>query len=189
MKPEVTQLLRRIELGDSRAASDLLPLVYSELRRLAANRMAHERPDHTLQATALVHEAYLRLVNSAGGPNFDSEAHFYAAAAESMRRILIDHARKKSSLKRGGEFHRVDLNTSDLVQTSNLSNDEFLELDDLLEKLKAEDALVAELVTLRLYAGLSVTEASKAMKLSRSVGYEYWDYALSWFAAESSIAK
>lgn len=181
---DVTKVLDRIEIGDPRGPEDLLPLVYEELRTLASNRMSLERSSHTLQATALVHEAYLRLLASPQGFHWDSKGHFFAAAAEAMRRILIEHARRRNSDKRGGGFKRVDLSQCDLDHRSELTLDEILALDDAVQNLEQEDQEVAQLVRLRLYAGLSVTEASKVMDISRSMAYEYWEYALAWFSAE-----
>lgn len=181
---DVTKVLDRIEIGDPGGPEDLLPLVYEELRTLASNRMSLERFSHTLQATALVHEAYLRLIASPQGLHWDSKGHFFAAAAEAMRRILIEHARRKNCGKRGAGFTRVDLAQCDLDHRSELTLDEILSLDDAVQNLEQEDQEVAQLVRLRLYAGLSVTEASKVMDISRSTAYEYWEYALAWFAAE-----
>ncbi len=184
MKLAESRILQRLNLGDSQAVHDLFPQVYSELRRLAAARMAHERSDHTLQATGLVHEAFVRLLGPNSDASFASMAQFYAAAAEAMRRILIDHARKKSSLKRGGSYERIELTTCEAEATAPVTLDELLDLDDLLTKLQNDDPIVAKIVSLRVYAGLSVTEAAKAVGVSRSVGYQLWDYALTWFAAE-----
>ena len=182
---ELTQILQRMERGDDKAADELLPLVYGQLRSLAAAKMVHERGDHTLQATALVHEAYVRLVGNASKPCFESESHFFAAAAESMRRILIDHARKRSAQKRGYGYNRVELQNCEAVQDGMYRSEDLLQIDDLLNKLRQEEPGVAELVSLRLFAGLSVAEAAKALGISRSAAYQDWDYALSWFAAES----
>ena len=181
---DVTEVLDRIGAGDVAAPHELLPLVYEELRQLAAARMAHERSEHTLQATALVHEAYLRLVDNPQKQPWDSKAHFFAAAAEAMRRILIEHARRKGSVKRGRDFNRVDLTSCGVELHTELSLDEVLELDEALQRLENEDEVVAQLVRLRLYAGLSVAEAAKVMEISRTVAYEHWDYALAWFHAE-----
>ncbi len=181
---DVTKVLDRIGGGDPGAPRDLLPLVYEELRNLAVHRMALERSNHTLQATALVHEAYLRLIASPRDLHWDSRGHFFAAAAEAMRRILIEHARRKNCDKRGGGFKRVDLAQCDVDQPSDLTLDELLALDDAVQHLEQEDQEVAQLVRLRLYAGLSVTEASRVMDISRSTAYEYWEYALAWFSAE-----
>ncbi|QEF96252.1 ECF sigma factor [Stieleria maiorica] len=181
---DVTKILGRIDAGDGRATQELLPLVYDELRRLAAQRMRRERSDHTLQSTALVHDAYLRLVGSQNESCWQSRSHFFAAAAQAMRRILIEHARRKASLKRGGDWNRIALEDYEEQSVCDLSADQLLELDETLTKLEAEDAVIAELVRLRLYAGLSVTEAAGVMGISRSVAYQHWEYALAWFAVE-----
>ena len=176
---EVTQILSRIDSGDPRAVEELLPLVYAELRRLAASHMRNERPDHTLQATALVHEAYLQLVN--GPQSWQGRAHFMSAAANSMRQILVSSARAKKSLKRGGAANeRIDLES--LPAASQLDPDMILDLDQSLDSLAEEDAQAAELVKLRLFAGLSVTDAGQALSLSRTAAYECWQYARVWFA-------
>lgn len=182
--PEITQILQRVSHGDRLATEELLPLVYAELRRQAEIQMAGERADHTLQATALVHDAYIRLV-SRNSIDWDSAAHFYAAAARAMRRLLVDHARAKSAEKRGGAWTRIemsDVRAADGI--GGISSQELLELDDALVKLEGCDEQVAELVRLRLYGGLSVTEAAKAMGISRTVAYDLWDYATSWFKVE-----
>lgn len=184
MESSATQLLTRVELGDSLAVEELFPRVYAQLRRLAAARMAFERSDHTLQATGLVHEAFVRLMDRDCDAKFGSMAHFYAAAAETMRRILIDHARKKNSLKRGGRFSQIGLDDCGELATDSVTLDHLLDLDELLQQLRGEEPEIAELVSLRVYAGLSVTEASKVIGVSRSAGYQLWDYALAWFAAE-----
>jgi RNA polymerase sigma factor (TIGR02999 family) len=179
---DVTQILRQIEAGDPAAASQLLPLVYAELRKLAAAKMAGERPDHTLQATALVHEAYIRLVDA--DQPWEGRAHFYAAAANSMRQILVNWAHSKQASKRGGDRQRVDMNELTLVDEA--SPDLILELDALLTRLAEADGEAAELVKLRLFGGLSVTEAGQALGLSRSVAYEHWQFARAWFSAHWS---
>lgn len=181
----VTQILLRIESGDSQAASDLLPLVYDELRQLAAARMVHERSDHTLQSTALVHEAYMRLVDANDLQDWDSRGHFFSAAAKAMQRILVDHARRKTAAKRGGQAARVEM-TELIEDSADATPEQVLELDETLQKLEQEDAVVAELVRLRLYAGLSMTEAAKVIGVSRTTAYEYWDFALSWYSVEIS---
>jgi RNA polymerase sigma factor (TIGR02999 family) len=181
----ITSILNKISAGDGRAKDELLPLVYEELRRQAAIQMVNERPDHTLQATALVHDAYLRLLGSASQPNWASQTHFYAAAATAMRRILVDHARGKARLKRGGD--RVEVQLSDVRderQSHSITPERLLELDDALQKLEVSDKQVAELVRLRVYAGLSVTKAAKVLGISRTVAYERWKYAMAWFAVE-----
>lgn len=180
---DVTQILCKIETGDAQASEELLPLVYDELRKLAAARMSGERLDHTLQSTALVHEAYVRLVDVDSAKQWDSRGHFFAAAAEAMRRILIDYARAKASKKRDARFEAVEV-TSLQEKSQTLSAEQLLDLDDTLQKLEREDPQAAGLVRLRVFAGLSVTEAAKVIGVSRTTGYEYWDFALAWFAAE-----
>ena len=179
----VTQVLRAIEAGDPRAASQLLPLVYEELRRLAAQKMALEPPGQTLQPTALVHEAYLRLVADDDGappdqPRWAGRSHFFAAAAEAMRRILVENARRKKRLKHGGDLHRVDLEGQD--KTVEADPEDLLAFDDALTRLAQEDAAAAEIVKLRFYAGLSVEEAAEALGLSRASAYRHWTYARAW---------
>lgn len=177
---DVTQILKQLEAGDSRAASRLMPLVYEELRKLAAARLAAERPDHTLQATALVHEAYLRLVGSE--QSWEGRAHFYAAAANSMRQILVNWAVAKRCEKRGGTGRRVEMDELAVAYTTD--PDLILELDESLSSLAAEDFVAAELVKLRLFAGLTVTEAGEALNLSRTEAYDNWNFARAWFAAK-----
>jgi RNA polymerase sigma factor (TIGR02999 family) len=171
---EVTRILTAIERGDVRAVDKLFPLVYQELRRLAAQKLSQERPGQTLQATALVHEAYLRLVG-AEDQNWDGRAHFFSAAAEAMRRILIDNARRKKSLKYGGNRQRVVLDEADF--TIEISSEHLIALDEALAKLAEEDSVVAELVKLRYFAGLTIEEAAKVLKVSRRTAYRYWAYA------------
>src|SRR5438105_7731394 len=151
---DVTRILTAIEQGDPHAAAELLPLVYDELRKLAAQKLAHERPGQTLQATALVHEAYLRLVGTGTGQRWDSRGHFFAAAAEAMRRILVENARRRDRLKRGGDRQRVPLEQIETVALS--PSDDLLALDEALKLLAEEDAQKAELVKLRYFAGLSL---------------------------------
>lgn len=183
--PNITRILDNISAGDRLAIDELLPLVYDELRRQAAIQMAHERPDHTLQATALVHDAYLRLLGSHASPSFESTKHFFAAAAKAMRRILVDHARSKARLKRGGDRIQVELtDVRDDRPIQSIPPEQLLELDDALTKFDASDEQVASLVRLRLYAGLSISEAAKVLGISRTTAYEQWDYAMSWFAVE-----
>ena len=180
---DVTKILVEWQQGSRAAPEDLLPLVYDELRRMAAARMAHESPDHTLQPTALVHEAYLRLVNAEQVQSWDSRGHFFSAAATAMRRILIESARSKKRIKRGGQS--VQFPVDDIAdETVFNSPDRLLELDDALTKFEEEDPEVAGLVRLRLYAGLSMLEAAEMLGLSRSTAYERWQFALSWFAVE-----
>jgi RNA polymerase sigma factor (TIGR02999 family) len=172
---DVTRLLDAAAAGDRRAAADLLPLVYDELRKLAAARMAAEAPGHTLDATALVHEAYFRLV---GDQHFDGRGHFFAAAAEAMRRILVNHARDRHRLKRGGGRVRLEL----LDQRGSLPEDPdlVLSLDDLLTRLGEEDAAAARVAHLHLFGGISVEEAGEALGLSRAMAYRNWKYARAW---------
>jgi len=172
---DVTRLLDAAAAGDHRAAADLLPLVYDELRKLAAARMAAESPGQTLQPTALVHEAYLRLVRD---QRFDGRGHFFAAAAEAMRRILVNHARDRNRLKRGGGRIRIEL----LDQADSLAEDPdlILSLDDLLTRLGEEDATAARVAQLHLFGGLSVEEAGAALGVSRAVACRNWKYARAW---------
>lgn len=180
---EVTRILSAIEQGDPSAGEQLLPLVYEELRKLAAQRMAEERADHTLQPTALVHEAYLRLVEGARpDAHWDSRGHFFAAAAEAMRRILVDAARAHSARKRGGAWKRIDLNSVDLVQGA--APDDLLELDDTLDKLAQQDSVAWQIVKLRFFAGLSIDQAAEMLGLSRTVAYERWAFARAWLYSE-----
>jgi RNA polymerase sigma factor (TIGR02999 family) len=172
---EVSRILSALDSGDPHAAQQLLPLVYDELRKLAAARMAAEAPGHTLDATALVHEAYLRLV---GDQRFDGRSHFFAAAAEAMRRILVNHARDRKRLKRGGRRFRLEL----LDQAGSLAEDPdlVLSLDELLTRLEEEDAKAARIAHLHLFGGLSIEEAGKALGVSRAVAYRNWKYARAW---------
>jgi RNA polymerase sigma factor (TIGR02999 family) len=177
---DVTQLLNAAASGDCRAAADLLPLVYDELRHLAAARMAAEAPGHTLNPTALVHEAYLRLVGPAGGVRFDGRGHFFAAAAEAMRRVLVDHARDRNRLKRGGGRRRVDLDR--LTDLAAATDDDLLELDDALDRLAKDYPAAAGLVKLRFFAGMTLTEAADALGLSDRTADRYWVFARTWLA-------
>jgi RNA polymerase sigma factor (TIGR02999 family) len=169
---EVTQILSAIEQGDPSAAAQLLPLVYDELRRLAAAQLAHEKPGQTLEATALVHEAYLRLV---GDQQFANRRHFFAAAAEAMRRILVESARRKQLAP------RVDFEGFEPAAAA--SDERLLELHDALERLAAEEPLAAKVVEARVFAGLSVEEAAAALGLSRATAYREWTFARAWLAA------
>jgi RNA polymerase sigma factor (TIGR02999 family) len=175
---EVTHILSAIEQGDPHAAERLLPLVYDELRRLAAQRLTHEKPGQTLEATALVHEAYLRLVDVKQAQQWNSRGHFFAAAAEAMRRILVENARRKKRRKRGGKLKRVDLDDPNLVYRS--SDQELLAIEDALEQLAAEAPDAAQMVRLRYFAGLSIEEAAETAGLPRSTAYEHWAYARAW---------
>jgi RNA polymerase sigma factor (TIGR02999 family) len=177
---QVTQLLTAIDAGDPKAASELLPLVYDELRQLAVHRMAGERPDHTLDATALVHEAYLRL---ADGRSFASRGHFFAAAAEAMRRILVDRARIHAAKKRGGHRQRVPL--TDLATIQN-TPDGMLALDEALCLLEQEDPKKAELVKLRFFGGLNMPEIVLALGISLATAERWWSYSRAWLFAELS---
>ena len=182
---DVTRILSAIEQGDPRAAEELLPLVYEELRNLAAQKLAQEKPGQTLQATALVHEAYLRLVQSPQreqGQSWDSRGHFFAAAAEAMRRILIDNARRKRRPKHGGDRQRVDLNEA-AVLTDTPSHD-LLALDEALTKLAAEEPAKAELVKLRFFAGLTIPEAAQMLGISVATAERHWTYARVWLYSE-----
>ena len=178
---ELTVILRRMEQGDPHAANELLPLVYEELRKLAAQKMAHESPGQTLQATALVHEAWLRL----GGddqPAWDNRGHFFAAAAEAMRRILIDNARRKLTLRHGGSLERVNLHALELA--AHMDDEQLLALNEALEKFAAHDARKAELVKLRFFAGLTNEQAARALKVSEPTVKRDWAYARAWLFRE-----
>ena len=177
---DATRLIHAINQGDKQATAELLPLVYDELKRLARIQMAGEGAAHTLQATALVHEAYLRLIGEAAAP-WENRRHFFAAAAEAMRRILIDHARAKHTQKRGGGRQRVPLDDNEAGFTLPVDNlDELLELDAALDRLECEDASKAELVKLLHFAGLTLDEAAAALGVSRSAAYRQWLYARAW---------
>ena len=175
---KVTHILAAIEQGDPHAAADLLPLVYDELRALAAVRMAAENPGQTLQATALVHEAYVRLVGGDPGQPWNSRGHFFAAAAEAMRRILVDNARRKQSLKRGGDRHRLDLDQ--LAEASSNPHDDVLDIDEALVRLAVADPQAAELVKLRYFAGLTIPQAAEALGVSPRRADFLWAYARAW---------
>jgi RNA polymerase sigma factor (TIGR02999 family) len=179
---DVTRILNAIERGDARATDELLPLVYEELRLLAAQKLSHEAPGQTLQATALVHEAYLRLVGTERH-DWVSRGHFFKAAAEAMRRILIDNARRKKSLKRGGDRQPVDLDESLVVDDARQA-EEMLALDEALAKLARHDPTKADLVKLRYFAGLTIEQAAKALDISHATAERYWDYARSWLRVE-----
>ena len=179
---DVTRILSAIEQGDPSAAEQLLPLVYEELRKLAAQRLENEKPGQTLQATALVHEAYLRLVDVAKVQHWNSRGHFFAAAAEAMRRILIEKARSKGREKRGGDWQRVDFEELDV--TTSVSPDQLVALDDALERLTALDPLAGELVKLRYFAGLALDQAAAAVGVSTATAYRHWAYARAWLRSE-----
>ena len=179
---DVTRILEQIETGDPRAADQLLPLVYNELRKLAAAQMAVEKPGQTLEATALVHEAYLRLVDVKKAQQWNSRGHFFAAAAEAMRRILIENARSKGREKRGGDWQRVDF--EELHVTNSVSPDQLVALDDALESLLTLDRVAGELVKLRYFAGLALDQAAAAMGISTATAYRHWAYARAWLRNE-----
>ena len=178
---EVTGILWAIEAGDPSAAEQLLPLVYDELRRLAAERLAHEKPGQTLQATALVHEAYLRLVDVEQAQRWNSRGHFFAAAAEAMRRILVDQARRKRTEKHGGKRKRLDW--AEVEPITQADPEAVLDLDDALTILAGEDPEAAQVAKLRLFTGLSVEEAAQALAVSRAHAYRQWAYARAWLQA------
>lgn len=178
---DITLLLDSVACGDARAAEDLLPIVYSELRRLAAHKMSGESAGHTLQATALVHEAWMRLVGS-DQKQWQNRSHFFAAAAEAMRRILVDHARRKQSLKRGGGVGHDELDESAIVLTA--PPDELLAVNDALDQLAKEDASAAELVKLRYFIGMTMEEAATAMGLAKRTAENLWTYARVWLHRE-----
>jgi RNA polymerase sigma factor (TIGR02999 family) len=181
---DITRILSAMEQGDPSAAGQLLPLVYDELRQLAAHRLAGERPGQTLQATALVHEAYLRLVGAGQAPHWEGRRHFFAAAAEAMRRILIDRARDRHRLKRGGHWRRLRLDEIDLSVAE--PPDDLPALDEALQKLAREDPLCAELVKLRFFAGLELGEAAAALGVARRTADRYWAFARAWLYDELS---
>lgn len=174
---DVTRILTAIEQGDAKAANELLPLVYEELRRLAARKMSQESPGQTLQATALVHEAYIRLVGSQA-PDWKGRTHFFAAAAEAMRRILIENARRKRRRKRGGNQLRVGL--GDAGAAIDEPSEDLIALDEALAKLAAEDPVKADLVKLRYFAGMTIEQAAEMLGISRATGDRYWSYARAW---------
>jgi RNA polymerase sigma factor (TIGR02999 family) len=180
---DVTRILSAIEHGDAKAPEELLPLVYDELRKLAAQRLARESPGQTLQATALVHEAYVRLLGSEP-PSWNSRGHFFAAAAEAMRRILIENARRKRTEKHGGEFQRVEFDGVDVPEAA--PSHDILAVDEALSKLATEDPVKAELVKLRYFGGLSVEDAGRVLGISRATADRYWAYARVWLFSELS---
>jgi len=183
---EVTRILTAIEQGDARAADELLPLVYDELRHLAAQKMSHERPGQTLDATALVHEAYIRLVG-AEAQNWSGRTHFFAATAEAMRRILIENARRKQRYKHGADRQRVNLGDSEIAIED--PSTDLIALDEALSKLAEEDRTVADLVKMRYYAGLSIEQAAAVLGVSRRTADRYWAYARAWLYQEITKAE
>ncbi len=174
----MTQILNAIERGDVGSSARLLPLVYEELRHLAAHRLANERPGQTLQPTALVHEAYLRLVKDLPADAWNSRGHFFAAAAEAMRRILVENARRKGSLKRGGDLKRVDASLDDL--SALLPDERLLAVDEALERLEREFPDKAAVVKLRFFAGLTNAQAAESLGLSTATAHRYWTFARAW---------
>ena len=185
--PDVTLLLDAAAAGDRKAAADLLPLVYDELRKLAAARMAAESANQTLQPTALVHEAYLRLVGPTDAARWENRGHFFAAAAEAMRRILVDAARRKKAARHGGHRRRVEL--PDVPARPEVADEQLLALDQALTRLAAEDPVAARVVELRHFAGLSIEEAAAALGLSRAAAYRHWTYARAWLRDAVSRAE
>ncbi len=181
---QVTQLLTAIDIGDAHAAEQLLPIVYSELRKLAASKMSGERPGHTLQATALVHEAFLRLVDSENAQKWNSRAHFFAAAAEAMRRILVEKARRKDRIKHGGDVAREDIDLFEIEASE--PREDLIALDNALTKLRAQDATAAELVQMRYFAGLPLIEIAEALDISPRTADRIWDFAKAWLHREMS---
>jgi RNA polymerase sigma factor (TIGR02999 family) len=185
---EVTRILAEIDDGDPRAAEQLLPLVYDELRRLAALKMADESPDQTLQPTALVHEAYLRLVNVDEPQTWNGRGHFFGAVAEAMRRILIENARRKGRVKRGGAWNRVTLDQADFISAA--EPDQLLALDEVLDRLGETDEVSAKFVKLRYFAGMSIQEAGETLGISRAAAYRRWIYVRAWLHCElSDVAR
>ena len=179
---EVTQILSRIESGDPSAAEQLLPLVYDELRKLAAQRLVHEKPGQTLQATALVHEAYLRLVDVAKAQHWNSRGHFFAAAAEAMRRILVENARRRARVKHGGDRGREELAPSEIAAPE--VSEDLLALDEALERLVQHDPQSAELVKLRYFAGLTIPQAAEILGVSPRKADFLWSFARAWLRRE-----
>lgn len=173
--PDVTQILLQIESGDPTATSQLLPLVYEQLRQLARFRMSNERADHTLQTTALVHEVYVRLVGDKKNQHWESRGHFFSAAAEAMRRILVEHARRKLGKQRGGDRDRVELD--DDIAYEMQSPEIVLQVSEALERLAEQDAKAAELVKLHCFAGFSIPEAAEILGVANSTAYAHWTYA------------
>ena len=183
---DVTRILESIEHGDPKAADELLPLVYGELRKLAASKMAHETPNQTLQPTALVHEAWLRLVGN-DNRQFANRAHFFSAAAEAMRRILIDKARRKRAVRHGGDQQRVDIEVVDIAGPGN--DDELLAVNDALDKLAAIHPVQAEVVKLRCFVGMTNAEAAQALGLTERTVKYYWSHARAWLIREINAAR
>ena len=183
---DVTRILNAIEHGDGKAADELLPLVYEELRLIAAQKMAQEKPGQTLQATALIHEAYIRLVEGEN-QSWNSRGHFFKAAAEAMRRILIENARKKTSMKRGGNQQKVELSEEKLAIAS--PSDDILAVNEALNKLSTEEPFIAELVKLRYFGGLTIDQVAEIQGISRRTAIDHWIYARSWLAREVKMGN
>ena len=183
---DVTRILESIQHGDPKAADELLPLVYGELRKLAASRMANEAPNQTLQPTALVHEAWLRLVGK-DNPQFANRAHFFSAAAEAMRRILIDNARRKRALRHGGDQQRVDLENLEVAAPGD--DDQLLAINEALDKLATQNKAEAELVKLRYFVGMTLEEASEVLGISARTADNYWAHARAWLFHEIKTAR
>lgn len=179
---DVTQILSHIEDGDSSAAEQLLPLVYDELRKLAASRLAHEKPGQTLQATALVHDVYIRLVNVETAQHWDSRGHFFAAAAEAMRRILVEKARRKGRQKHGGDHKRHDLDDVEIVAPA--TPEEILAVNEALDRFESINQPAAQLVKLRYFAGMTIPEAAESLGISHRKADKLWAYARAWLLAE-----
>lgn len=184
---DVTQILSQMESGDPSAAEQLIPLVYDELRKLAADRLAQEQAGQTLQATALVHDAYLRLVDREQAQHWNGRGHFFAAAAEAMRRILIERARGKGREKRGGDWQRIDF--EELDAATSLTPDQLVELDDALERLAKLDTHAGQLVKLRYFAGLGLDQAAQTLGISTATAYRHWAYARAWLQIELLTEK
>ena len=184
----VTRILTAIESGDREAADELLVVVYKELRRLAAQLLAGERPGQTLQATALVHEAYLRLVGS-GKEGYEGRRHFFAAAAEAMRRILVDNARRKCRLKRGGDRKRIDIDLDGAALAVDKPSDDLIALDEALAKLSEKDRIKADLVKLRYFVGLTGEQAAELLGISNTTAKRYWSYARAWLYREMNTGQ
>ncbi|MFC1765621.1 sigma-70 family RNA polymerase sigma factor [Planctomycetota bacterium] len=180
---DVTRILNAIEQGETDATDELLPVVYEELRVLAAQRLSRESPGLTLQATALVHEAYLRLLGS-DDPGWDGRGHFFAAAAEAMRRILVEDARRKQAQRHGGRYQRVTLNESLVHKDGTMAPGDLLALNEALQKLESQDKTKAELVKLRFFAGLTGEQAARALGISHATAERYWAFARSWLRLE-----
>jgi len=183
----ITQILDAIQQGDSKAADELLPLVYSELRKLAAHRMSNEAPGHTLQPTALVHEAWMRLVGGDGKAQFQNRGHFFGAAAEAMRRILIDNARRKRAQRHGGGQQKLDIQEVEIAAAA--TDDELLALNDALDKLARQDKQKAELVKLRYFAGMDFEEAAEVLGISVPTANRWWAFARAWLFKEITAQR